>query len=453
MTTTRLRTLPLKTILAASLSLIGGGALAQTATETELARRLDQLATELAAVKAQLAQMQQQRAAAPLAPATPAAAAAPEFGAPVAAAQPGTGAAPGAVLTTKSEPSGPATVLTSYGEITYNRTTRATQNTQADMARFVLGYEHRFDARTKVVTELEVEHAVSSADDAGEVEVEQAYVEYQITPNLAVQGGLFLVPVGLLNGNHEPTAYYGVNRNFVETAIIPTTWREGGVQLVGTFDNGMTLQGGITTTFDLTKWDASSSNGLESPLGSIHQELSLAKAHDLAGFGAVNWRGIPALQLGGSVFSSQALQGQAAETARITLWEMHGRWTPGRWDFQSLYSRGTISNTAALNMPLVGNPTLIPESFDGFYVLGAYKLWTHEDFALSPFVRWEQVNTARSYANLGPGLTPDAARTERIVTAGLNLMVTQGVVLKADYQRFRENSDLNRFSLGLGWNF
>jgi hypothetical protein len=181
--------------------------------------------------------------------------------------------------------------------------------------------------------------------------------------------------------------------------------------------------------------------------------MSLAKAHDLAAFGALNWRGVPGLLLGGSLFSSQATQGQTTEKARITLWEAHARWTPGRWDFQTLYSRGTISNTAALNAPLVGNPTLIPSSFDGYYVLGAYKVWSHEDYSLTPFARWEHVNTARSYADLGQGLTPEASGGQRVITVGANLNITQGVVLKADYQQFRDSSDQNRVNLGLGWNF
>ena len=443
MTPKRQRALPLKTILSASLAaglaFAVSGAFAQTATETELARKLDQLATELAAVKAQLAQMQQQRAApaqAPAAAVTPPAApaAAPLAMSPAAAA-------------------GPATVITSYGEINYNRPTRASEKAQADLRRFVLGYQHRFNDKTKVVTELEVEHSVTSASDPGEVAIEQAYVEHQISPNLAVRAGLFLMPAGLLNENHEPSSFYGVERNFVETAIIPSTWREGGVQLVGTFDNGLTVQGGLSTSFDLTKWDAASGEGKESPLASIHQELAFAKSHDLALFGAANWRGIPGLLLGGSLFTGQATQAQAVAKARITLWDVHARWTPGRWDLSTLYSRGTISNSAALNAALVGNPTLIPKSFDGFYVQGAYKVWRHEDYALSPFVRWERFNTARSYADLGPGLTPDAARSERVVTLGANFQVTPGIVVKADYQRFRENTDLNRVNLGLGWSF
>jgi Phosphate-selective porin O and P len=181
--------------------------------------------------------------------------------------------------------------------------------------------------------------------------------------------------------------------------------------------------------------------------------MSLAKSHDLAVFGAVNWRGIPGLLLGGSLFSGQATQGQSVASGRITLWDAHARWTPGRWDLSALYTRGTISNTGALNATLVGNPSLIPKQFDGYYVQAAYKVWSHQDFALSPFVRYELYNTARSYADLGPGLTPDAARSERVITLGANFQVAQGIVVKADLQRMRENADQNRVNLGLGWSF
>jgi hypothetical protein len=436
----RLPAVPLQALAAAALIALSGGARAQSATEAELARKLDQLAAELAAVKAQLAQLQQQRAPAPAAAASQALAAMPA-------------SAPATAYATPARGDEPATVFSSYGEINYNRPTRHSEDAQADLRRFVLGFQHRFDAKTKVVTELEVEHSVSSADDPGEVALEQAYVERQLTPTWGLRAGLFLIPIGLLNESHEPTAYYGVERNFVETAIIPTTWREGGLQVIGAYDNGLTLQAGLSTGFDLTKWDASSTEGLESPLGSIHQELAQAKARDLSVFGALNWRGVPGLLVGGGVFTGGATHGQAAASARVTLWDAHARWTPGRWDLAALYSRGSISNTAALNAPLVGQATLIPKSFDGWYTQAAYKLWSRGDISVSPFVRWERFNTARSYADLGPGLTPAGLPTEQVVTLGANVQVSQGVVLKADVQRFRENKDADRVNLGVGWSF
>ena len=385
-------------VVVASLA-CAGAASAQSATEVELGRRLDQLAAELAKVKAELAQLQQQRAAAPATAAASAPAAAVAAAPPAA---PSTAQGPGLAE--------PTTAIVSYAEISYSRPTNDTKNTVADLGRFVLGYQHRFDEKTKVVTELEVEHAVSSAGDRGEVEVEQAYVERQLSRDYSARAGLFLIPAGLLNENHEPNAYYGVFRNFVETAIIPSTWREGGLQIVGSYDNGLTAQAGVTTGFDLTKWDATSTEGAESPLGSIHQELQLAKARDLSVFGALNWRGVPGLHVGGSLFTGGATHGQSPTSARVTLWDLHARYTPGRFDLSGVYSRGTISNTAALNAPLVGNPTLIPQSFDGWYAQAAYRAWSNADYSLAPFVRYEEFNTARSFADLGAGLTPPRRR-------------------------------------------
>ena len=437
--------------VAVSAAFLAAPASAQSASEIELARRLDQLAAELASVKAELAKLQRERAS----PAT--AASAPDAGAPTAAPAPALAAAPVVASDSQAQGSGialgPSTVLTSYGEIHYNRPTHDSSKAVADLTRFVLGLQHRFDEKTKLVTELEVEHAVSSSDDPGEVEVEQAYIERQLGRQWALRAGLFLIPAGVLNENHEPTAFYGVERNFVETAIIPSTWREGGLQVVGNFDNGVTTQLGVTTGFDLTKWDAMSAEGRDSPLGAIHQELALAKARDLSVFGALNWRGVPGLLVGGSVFTGGATHGQAATSSRVTLWDVHTRYTPGRWDLSALYSRGTISNTAAFNTPLVGSTSLVPASFDGWYAQAAYRLWSRGDLSLAPFIRWEEFNTARSFASLGTGLTPDAAPTERVVTIGANFNVGPGIVFKADYQRFRVNGDADRFNLGMGWSF
>jgi hypothetical protein len=407
--------------------------LAARADEAELTRRLERLASELEAVKAELAKLRKEREqAAPAQPARP-------DEAPYVNAEAAAGAAD--------------TVLTGYGEINYNRPRKATEDTTADLRRVVIGLQHRFDAQTKFLFELESEHAVTSADDPGEVAVEQAFVERRLAAGVAVRGGLFLVPAGLLNESHEPTAYYGVERNFVETAIIPTTWREGGLQVVGEWANGLTLQGGVSTGFDLNKWDASSTEGRESPLGAIHQELALARARDLSLFGAANYRGVPGLLVGASLFSGGATQGaQGVAGSRVTLWDVHARWAPGAWDLAALYARGTIGNTGSFNAARVGSPTLVPAAFDGSYVHAAYRLRLGT-YGLAPFARVEWFNTGRKYDDIGAGLTPAPLPTERVFTTGLNFDVNRNVVVKADMQWFRQASASNRFNLGLGWSF
>ncbi len=410
--------------------------LAVRASEVELMQRLDKLAAELEQVKTELADSKRRSEEADVRAQNQNAAVASNASSNSSAA--------------------PQTVLSGYGEVNYNRPRQDSSQARTDVRRAVIGIEHRFDPKTKLVTEFEWEHAVTSATDKGEAAVEQLYVERELNDGLRAKAGLFLMPAGLLNTNHEPTAFYGVERNFVETAIIPSTWREAGLGLSSTLDNGLSWDLGVTTGFDLTKWDATSADGRQSPLGSIHQEGQLAKSHDLGVHAALNWRGVPGLLVGGSIFSgkaSHATANFAAPNARVTLWDLHARYTPGRWDLSTVYARGAISNTDVLNLTFVGSPTPIPSSFDGWYAQAAYQAWKTNDYTLSPFIRYEQFNTARSYAALPAGLDIAAGPTEKVTTIGANFRVGEGVVVKADYQKFREDASRDRLNLGMGYAF
>jgi hypothetical protein len=326
-----------------------------------------------------------------------------------------------------------------------------------DLTRFVIGLEYRLDERTRLVSEVEIEHAVSSADDPGEVEVEQAYIQRDLGGDWQANLGLFLIPSGLLNESHEPTRYYGVFRNFVETAIIPTTWREGGAGFRAQTDGGWRWDLGVTTGFDLSKWDPESGDGLESPLGSIHQELALARAADLSVFGAVNYTGVPGLRLGASVFSGGADQGQVGfHDNRVTLWEGHARWQGAAWELSALYAHGHITGTGAVNQGYVdafAAPTLIPEDFYGWFVEGAWRGLVGQRWPLVPFLRYERFNTGSGYERLPTGLTPAALPAQNAVTGGLQFEFAPGVMIKTDYVDFSRGSDQDRFDLGLGYAF
>ncbi|MET3107996.1 hypothetical protein AAKU67_002867 [Oxalobacteraceae bacterium GrIS 2.11] len=433
----RMNKLPLVKLIAVALAamLINKPAMAD---EAALLKRIDQLSAEIEAIKAELLathkktdEVEQKQVALD------------------AQIQTKNAEPPSAAVAAPAS-SGPATVVSSYGEIYYSKPKNNSSAAQTDVARAVIGLTHRFDEQTKMVAEFEWEHAVTSATDRGESEVEQLYVEHELSPYLSAKAGLFLMPVGLLNTAHEPTAFYGVYRNFVETAIIPSTWREAGLGLTAHSDSGFTVDAGITTGFDLSKWDATSTDGLESPLGSIHQEGQFAKSGSLAVHSAVNWRGYTGLLIGGSVFSGKAGQGTpgfAANDARVTIWDMHARYTPGKWDLTALYSRGSINNIDALNQTFVGQTTPVPSAFFGGYVQAAYKLWKSPEYSLAPFIRYERFNTASSY-------TQFAAKPDQdVTTVGANFMIGEGVVLKADYQNFKNDSSRDRLNLGLGYAF
>jgi hypothetical protein len=425
------RALRLTAVLACT---VAGLSPARAATQADLEAKVAELAQQLQEVQRELATLKSQQQQ----PASIAAA-------PAAVAN---------VPTGRAAPDRNAVDWFGYGELSYSRPTDDSSDTTADVGRFVLGASYRFDERTRFISELEVEHAVSSADDSGEVEVEQAWIERELSDSLYAKFGLFLIPSGLLNESHEPTRYYGVFRNFVETAIIPTTWRELGAALEGTTAAGWRWDVGLTTGHDLSAWDATSEEGLESPLGAIHQEGQLARAGDLSSFGAVNYTGIPGLRVGGSVVYGDISQGQPGfDSNKLLLWEGHARWMPGAWDLSALYARGHISDTAAVNLTLVGNPVLIPESFYGWYAQAAYVATLPNSWTLAPFARFERVNTGAGYAFIGAGLTPAALQAEEITTVGINLNINSGVVFKLDYQTFDLNSAGDRIDLGLGYAF
>jgi hypothetical protein len=364
--------------------------------------------------------------------------------------------------------------LWGYGEIYYTHPTHVPSDTQFDLARAVFGIGYRFDERTVFNSEFEVEHSVASATDKGEFEVEQFYVDHQLAPWASVKAGLFLMPFGLLNEHHEPTNFYGVQRNFVETLIIPSTWREGGFGLHGNTEIGLNWDVGVTTGLDLGGWNVNPASpqyrtALElidsniAPMQATHQELSLANAHHLSQYAALNYSGIPGLLAGAAIFSGDAAQPTVPAglpSERVTLWEGHARWTPGAAEISAVYARGRISNTAAFNLSFTAATNPLPAEFLGYYLQGAYTIWEDGGYRLAPFVRWEHYDMGAAYEGIAPGATTVAADgqpwpqpRDRVWSVGANFYVTPHVVFKVDYQSFDVNKDLTRFDVGLGLAF
>jgi hypothetical protein len=362
---------------------------------------------------------------------------------------------------------GSQTSLFGYGEIAYSRPRRAAAQTQVDVSRAVFGIGHRFNERLKFVSEFEFEHAIASADDAGEAEVEQFYVDYALGDRANVKAGLFLIPIGLLNESHEPTRYYGVFRNDVETRIIPTTWREVGIGLHGTLDAGIAYDMGLTSGFSMHKWNAEESPG--APLASIHQEGQFAAARNIAYYGALHYVGVPGLRIGGALWTGNSSQGngpfQAGASSidlsgikgRITLASLDATYTAGNLDLRALYATGRIGQARqiddALVAPAVGfTGGFVPAKFDGGYLQAGYRLWERGDLTLAPFVRWERYNTQKTMPS-GYESFADSRNNEHVTTLGASLFVTQNVVFKADYQKYRSDPNRDRVNLGIGLEF
>jgi len=428
---------------------------AARADEAALKAQIDALQQQLISLQTQISQIQAQVGAAEARSTPPAAAPAAPSGAVTTAAQAASGFA--SELTAN-------TVIGGYGEFIYNRFRKDRNRDQADLRRFVLFVSHRFNARLPFNSEVEVEHAITSSEDVGEVAMEQAYLSYDLKPGLTLKGGLFLMPFGFLNQAHEPPVFFGVERNEVETRIIPTTWREGGFGLTGRTASGFSLEAGVTTSLNL-----GDVGGTSRPVREARQGLAKARARNLAGYAALNYRGLPGLTVGSAIFHGNTNQGNAAFKANssrpnlagidapVTLWDVHARWQDGPWDLQALYAQGTFGDAGRIDRIVRDFNTangksfpLVPDRFYGWLVQGAYTVWQHEDFSFTPFVRHERFN---SQAGMPAGFAANSANEENVTTAGFSLKPHPQVVLKADYQWFNDGPRGDRFNLGLGYMF
>lgn len=125
------------------------------------------------------------------------------------------------------------TVLSGYGSAFYQRDFNLKQST-ATLERAVLFVGHQFNPKISVFTELEIENAkIEGGEPGGEIALEQAFLKFNLNPKQYLIAGLIIPRIGLLNENHLPVNFNGVERPMVEQWIIPATWRELGVGFYG----------------------------------------------------------------------------------------------------------------------------------------------------------------------------------------------------------------------------
>ena len=126
------------------------------------------------------------------------------------------------------------TVISGYGSAAYQRDFNLKQSA-ITLERAVLFVGHQFNQKIAFFSEMEIENArVEGGESNGaEIAMEQAFLKFNLNPKQYLIAGLFIPRIGLLNENHLPVNFNGVERPIVEQLIIPATWRELGVGFYG----------------------------------------------------------------------------------------------------------------------------------------------------------------------------------------------------------------------------
>ena len=110
----------------------------------------------------------------------------------------------------------------------------------------------------------------AEVEKGGEVALEQFHLTYRLNNAFMVRVGHQVVPVGLTNAHHEPILFFGTVRPEGETTILPSTWHETGLSILGqagrrwaSFDYQAMIVAGLNANgFDRNTWVAGGKQGL-----------------------------------------------------------------------------------------------------------------------------------------------------------------------------------------------
>jgi hypothetical protein len=338
-----------------------------------------------------------------------------------------------------------------YMEAHFNKD--AGQPGRGDFHRFVLLFGHSFSDRIKFWSEFELEHAlVEGGEEKGEVALEQAYLDFLIKPWLNFRSGMLLSPVGIINERHEPPSFNGVERPFVETLIIPSTWRELGVGLTGDLGRGFRYRGYVVSALDPAGFSAE--EGIRGGRTSGFQ----ASFRNPATVARLEYAGVRRLTLGLSGYTGVSSSELVNVTPRVSILSFDGRYSFRRLDFRGLFANSWISRSAQLNSSLEAltgfNPN-IGKQLRGWYVEPAVHVFPRRfrnDLIL--FTRYEKYNTQHRMAT---GYVPLPEFNRSSTVAGFTFKPNADVAIKFDYV-FNRNAGsvirpLNGLNLGIGWWF
>lgn len=354
--------------------------------------------------------------------------------------------------TVYSKRQGPS--IAGYGEMLYENFSDETdagsfsgRTDQIDFLRAVVYFGYRFNERILFNSEIEFEHA--NTDLGGAVAVEFAHLDFAVTDDMTLRGGMVLVPMGFVNEFHEPNAYLGTHRPLTESVIIPSTWRENGAGFVGStgvFNYRAYLIAGLNAA-----------NFTSSGLRSGRQGGARSKLGDPAFVGRADVNPIPGITVGGSFYAGNSIVFTTTEAdldipTRIA--EIHGEFKRRGFQARALYAYASLDDVTELNsfLGLTGNSS-IGENLTGGYLEAGYNLLAGtSEQSLTPYFRYEIVNTQ---SDVPAGFLENPARDQKAWTLGLEYRPISNIVIKADYIGFDNEADsgVDQFSILLGYSF
>ena len=329
------------------------------------------------------------------------------------------------------------TVISGYGEAQYIKDINM-QRATANLRRAVLFVGHQFTGRIAFFSELEVENAkIEAGGPVGEVAMEQAYLKFSLNPRQYILAGLILPRVGIVNENHLPINYNGVDRPMVEQFVIPSTWREIGVGFYGQ-TSAFPLAYSVIVANGLNNANFQHGSGIEGgraegQFGSANNISVNAAVQYFAG----NWK----FQVSGYMGGTTALGPRAADSLQlesglfgspIYLAEADVQYSNNGFSLKALGCNISLPKAHDINRAYDNNT---PTQIYGAYGELAYNLFELskkeklQSKQLNLFARYEVMDLN---AAIPVSAVADGTLQQTHLIAGLGFLPIPNVVIKAD---------------------
>jgi hypothetical protein len=327
------------------------------------------------------------------------------------------------------------TVISGYGSAFYQRDFNE-QKAAISLERVVLFVGHRFNANIAFFSEMEIENAkLSGEGSGGEIAMEQAYLKFDLNSRHYITAGLFIPRIGLLNENHLPINFNGVERPIVEQLIIPATWRELGVGFYGR-SKRIPLNYSVAVLNGLNSGAFLHGTGLRDG----RFEGSSATANNLAITGAIQYYYKDfTFQVSGYAGGTNGFNKRASDSLELNsgifalpvyLGEANIQWAKNGFSVKALGAYISIPDASNINKAHNNN---ISSSMYGAYAEIAYNLFENnpkmKDHALNAFSRFEILDLN---AGIPSNAIYDGTEKQQHLVAGLTYLPIRNVVIKAD---------------------
>lgn len=334
----------------------------------------------------------------------------------------------------------------------------------------VLGSEVEIEyGGTGAAMELEYEEAgeyETEIEKGGEIEIEQLHLTKRFNNAFNIRVGHMIVPVGITNAHHEPILFFTTARPEGEMTILPCTWHETGISVLGYLPGFkyelMVVNGLDPNGFSSANWIQGGKQGMF--------ETSVMTSPAFAG--RLEWSGVKNLRIGISGYYNRTAENAskpekmsgihaavgilsgdaqyAAKNLSVRLNAVYGDLSDSRR--LSQINKSISGATGFARTPVAKNAVAYSAEA-GYNVMSLFR----SKEKLVPFLRYEYYNSAEG---MEEGMAEMPINKRNVFTAGLNYFLLPNLVVKADYSLRHINHDgynqENTFGLAVaytGWFF